>query len=326
LFLSGGASIMPYTAQFFAEKLNVPVEYFNPFRNVQIDPAVNLEELVRVAHSMGEVVGLGLRNLAHCPVELNLMPESTRKWRTFNEKKPFLIATVFTIVGVVAIVGLLFQQLGSVKAKKIEDIKPALDQAQRRDNEFKQAKGQLDQATNDLGQLASLIGDRYYWLDTLPELRRVLMHVETVTSNKWGSATGIWIEQFVTPAPPEPSATGGEMNFQSQGALGSALEQAIESKYSLGTGEQQPSADLSATPAALPPGSGISTIVMVCRARKGADASANSELMYTFLDTLRASPIVDAKGTQVGGRMGDDDSPYTFTFAVKVALKKPLKL
>ena len=45
LFLSGGASVMPYTAQFFAEKLNVPVEYFNPLRNVQIDPAINLEEL-----------------------------------------------------------------------------------------------------------------------------------------------------------------------------------------------------------------------------------------------------------------------------------------
>src|SRR5215469_12560717 len=35
LFLSGGASVMPYAAQFFAEKLNVPVEYFNPLRNVQ---------------------------------------------------------------------------------------------------------------------------------------------------------------------------------------------------------------------------------------------------------------------------------------------------
>src|SRR5476651_1426190 len=45
LFLSGGASIMPYTAQFFAEKLNIPVEYFNPLRNVQIDPSVSLEEL-----------------------------------------------------------------------------------------------------------------------------------------------------------------------------------------------------------------------------------------------------------------------------------------
>src|ERR1700704_750173 len=101
LFLSGGASVMPYTAQFFAEKLNVPVEYFNPLRNIQIDPAINLEDLARVAHSMGEVVGLGLRNLAQCPVELNLMPDSTLKWQPFNQKKPFFIATVFSLVLVI---------------------------------------------------------------------------------------------------------------------------------------------------------------------------------------------------------------------------------
>src|SRR5215469_3383634 len=124
LFLSGGASIMPYTAQFFAEKLNVPVEYFNPLRNIQIDPSINLEELARVAHSMGEVVGLGLRNLAQCPVELNLMPESTRKWRAFNEKKPYLIATVFSLVAVVGVMGLLFQQLKEVKDDKLAKIKP----------------------------------------------------------------------------------------------------------------------------------------------------------------------------------------------------------
>src|SRR3989449_10349029 len=49
LFLSGGASIMPYTAPFFAQKVHVPVEYFNPLRNVQIEPSINLEELARVA-------------------------------------------------------------------------------------------------------------------------------------------------------------------------------------------------------------------------------------------------------------------------------------
>src|SRR5271165_6431678 len=97
LFLSGGASIMPYTAQFFAEKLNVPVEYFNPFRNVQIDPAVNLEDLSRVAHSFGEVVGLGLRDLAHCPVELNLMPKSSIQRQEFAHKKPYLVASVFSL-------------------------------------------------------------------------------------------------------------------------------------------------------------------------------------------------------------------------------------
>src|SRR5213595_5552 len=122
LFLSGGASIMPYTAQFFAEKLNVPVEYFNPFRSVQIDPSVNLEELAKVAHSLGEVVGLGLRNLAHCPVELNLMPESTLKWQAFNQKKPYFIATALSLVLGLAAMGVLFDRLASVKNTELEKI------------------------------------------------------------------------------------------------------------------------------------------------------------------------------------------------------------
>src|SRR5437763_956213 len=108
LFLSGGASVMPYAAQFFAEKLNVPVEYFNPLRNVDRDPNINVEELQQVAHTMGEVVGLGLRNLAHCPVELNLMPDSTLKWQSFNQKKPYFIAAVTGLVLVVAAMGFLF--------------------------------------------------------------------------------------------------------------------------------------------------------------------------------------------------------------------------
>src|SRR5512135_1156689 len=119
LFLSGGASVMPYTAQFFAEKLNVPVEYFNPLRNVQIDPAINLEDLARVAHSFGEVVGLALRNLATCPVELNLMPESTLKWQSFNQKKPYFIATVFSMVLVIWAMGFLFEKLAGVKESEL---------------------------------------------------------------------------------------------------------------------------------------------------------------------------------------------------------------
>src|SRR5689334_12618485 len=132
LFLSGGASIMPYTAQFFAEKLNVPVEYFNPLRNVQIDPSINLEELARVAHSLGEVVGLGLRNLAHCPVELNLMPESTLKWQAFNVNKPYFIATVFShVVGVLAM-GFLFDKLAAVKSEQLAKITPELEQQKQK--------------------------------------------------------------------------------------------------------------------------------------------------------------------------------------------------
>src|SRR5262245_13615816 len=127
LFLSGGASVMAYTSQFFAEKLNVPVEYFNPVRSIDKDPSINLEELQPVVHRLGEVVGLGLRNLAHCPVELNLMPESTLRWQSFNQKKPYLIATVFSLVAGVAAMGVLFDKLAGVKQSEFEKTHPDVE-------------------------------------------------------------------------------------------------------------------------------------------------------------------------------------------------------
>src|SRR4051794_17785302 len=173
LFLSGGASIMPYTAQFFAEKLNVPVEYFNPFRNVQIDPAINLEDLARVAHSLGEVVGLGLRNLAHCPVELNLMPESTLKWQAFNQKKPYFIATVLSLMLGVLAVGYLFAKLADVKSEELAKIKPQVEEQQRKSDQFKRAYGDLNKAHAEVDQITSYLSDRYYWADVLSELKQI---------------------------------------------------------------------------------------------------------------------------------------------------------
>src|ERR1022692_2340645 len=202
LFLSGGASIMPYTAQFFAEKLSVPVEYFNPFRNVQIDPSVNLEELARVAHSLGEVVGLGLCNLAHCPVELNLIPASTRKMQSFNEKKPYLVATVFSLVALVAAMGFLFQKLAEVKDDELKQkVNPLLVPAQQRKANFNKVYGELTAATNELNQVTTWLGYRYFWPDLLSELRHVLIRTEQVSQQKLKTDVGVWIEQFMTAVP-----------------------------------------------------------------------------------------------------------------------------
>src|SRR5215469_16139447 len=194
LFLSGGASVMPYTAQFFAEKLNVPVEYFNPLRNVQIDPSISLEELARVAHSLGEVVGLGLRNLAHCPVELNLMPASTVKWQAFNQKKPYFFATVLSLVAGVMAIGFLFDKLADAKNEQISQVEPQLTTQQTKAEQFKTAFNNLKKSQQDVNQLVGWIDDRYYWGDALAEIREILIRVEDVTRNKFRRDTGIWIE------------------------------------------------------------------------------------------------------------------------------------
>src|SRR5437899_8078008 len=201
LFLSGGASIMPYTAQFFAEKLNVPVEYFNPLPKVKIDPAINLDELARVATSHGEVVGLGLRNLAHCPVELNLMPDSTLKWQSFNQKKPYFIATVSGLVLVVAAMGFLFDRLASVKAGVLEQTKKDITPLEERQEKFKRAFADLKKTHERLTTLTDWIHSRFDWVDLVKEIREILIRVEAVTRRKLPSDadTGLWIEQISNP-------------------------------------------------------------------------------------------------------------------------------
>src|SRR5262249_36337797 len=153
-----------------------------------------LEDLARVAHSLGEVVGLGLRNLAHCPVELNLMPESTLKWQAFNQKKPYFIATVLTLVLGVFSLGFLFDKLAKVKDEPLTKIQAQVEEQQRKSESFKKAYADLKKAQTDVTQVTDWLQDRYYWGDALAEVRVVLIRVEELTRNKFRADTGVWVE------------------------------------------------------------------------------------------------------------------------------------
>lgn len=323
LFLSGGASIMPYTAQFFAEKLNVPVEYFNPFRNVQIDPAVNLEELAKVAHSLGEVVGLGLRNLANCPVEMNLMPESTLRWRAFNEKKPYFLATIFLLALVAGAVGFMFQKLANAKEAAITDLQPQVNQKQALVNRFNSAKRQLDRAEADANQITAWMDDRFYWGDLFTQLRGALIRSENEIQAKYdkqkpGIRAGIWVEQMTTgsvaaennnPPPAYPAYR------YSPGNPNAVMPQ------------MQPPADQSQ-------GSSTNVIVLLCRAvdlsgmLAGTDVAggADNEIVYAVERQLKATPAFDPKSVQTSAQISPVDANGTFTFTVTLVPQKPLKL
>jgi type IV pilus assembly protein PilM len=308
LFLSGGASIMPYTAQFFAEKLNIPVEYFNPFRNVQIDPSVSLEELARVAHSLGEVVGLGLRNLAHCPVEMNLMPDSTLRWQAFNERKPYFMVTVFSLVVVAFAVGFLFEKLAQSKEAEIQDLDPKVQQITAKSDSFKRVYGKLQLTQKEAGQITEWMEDRYYWGDVLAQLRGALIRSEDdikkkLSVQKPGVEAGVWIEQLSS----DPSLGTLSAGNRSPGNPGGS---AMDANGSVQTA----------------PGS---VITLVCRAVNltSVDPSANSEIAYAVENALKGSTnYFDPKTTQLTGQITPDDANGTFTFGITVTLLNPLKL
>jgi type IV pilus assembly protein PilM len=323
LFLSGGASIMPYTAQFFAEKLNVPVEYFNPFRNVQIAPEVNLEDLSRVAHSLGEVVGLGLRNLATCPVEMNLMPDSTLRWQSFNQKKPFLIATVVSMVLVTFAVGFLFQKLASNKKAEVDRLDPEVSQKSSEMDRFKQVYGKREAAKKEADQVATWMQQRYYWGDFLSDLRRAVIRSEDdmrkkLSAQKPGVEAGIWIEQITSVNPtaaPDAAPTPMAPNPYNNPYL----------RRGMGEAPPPPPPDQPAQPAGAT-GPNTNSITLICRAVSltSVDSSANPSIAYAVENEIKNSPLVDPAQTQLSPNISPDDPNGTFTFTVNVVPKNPL--
>ena len=361
LFLSGGASVMPYTAQFFAEKLNVPVEYFNPLRNVQLDPSLNLEELARVAHSMGEVVGLGLRNLAHCPVELNLMPESTLRWQSFNQKKPYFIATVFSLVAVVAAMGFLFDKLAGVKKDVLKPVEEEVARQETKEAAFKKAyHTELKSTKAETDKLVEWMSERYYWADVLSELRHIMAKVEQTTKTKLRTDSGLWLEQLLTATP----RTEGDL---AMGGIGPASPLAPEMPNSpdsaafrrryglepggipsgLPPGAPPPAAEAPAAPppadGSAPPADGaaaaqprdtneVATLTMTFRAVSLKNISgqpdADKNIAYEVMQELKTSPMIDPDPaeTHTTSEVLNDEQTGTFTFSVVARLKHPFKL
>lgn len=355
VFLAGGASIMAYTAQFFAEKLNLPVDYFNPFRNVEIDPSVNIEELAKVAHAFGEVVGLGLRNPTRCPIELNLIPKTILKLQQFNQKKPYFIAAAISLILAVLAMGLFFDRVAAVKQQAIAEREPKVARLQQRADQLRAALKQRDEAQKVVDQYTEWLETRFSWADVLTELRNALVNTERLTTQPGMIQTAVWVERMAAEnlqAPPEeqqeettsrPQMMDWRMMLRYGIGLPPALLQKLREMQASGEldqsaqsgaagtegGEAMP--DMGATPTPSRPNTNeISIINLTCRAISWdrADPRADRQLMNTLANELLQSPLFigGTNGTRLAGQIRPDEGTNTFRFDVKLVLAKPIKL
>ena len=337
LFLAGGASIMPYTAQFFAEKLNIPVEYFNPFRNVQIDPSINLEDLARVAHAYGEVVGLGLRNAAQCPVELNLVPKSIRKRQQFDQKKPYFVAAVLSLVLVVFAYGWFYDRVAAVKAASLAEIQKEVEPLKASETELVKHEAQIKKTKEELDTFVGWLQQRFYWPDLLTNLRSILLEVE-MRHTRPGLEAGVWIEKFGTSTAGAAAAAVEEETTPNYFRMDPKLME----RYGLmrpgmaRPSDAAPEGDTNATGAATAtpktPAADTNNIVNVSflavNISRGGDPSANAQLAYAVRDAIRENPLLDKEGTELSEAGVQLASPTdtTFSFGMKLKLKPPIKI
>ncbi len=170
VFLCGGAASTPYMREFFHEKLQWPVEFFNPLRNVVVAESVAAEDVADSAHLFGELVGLALRSTMACPMELNLRPASVVRRQRLAQRRPFLL-----LAGACFVLGLLgwgfyFLRLTRVEAQVADTLQVEVDRMRGMENRIgnlRKETAALDAATTPL---LSAIIDRGIWMRILDDL------------------------------------------------------------------------------------------------------------------------------------------------------------
>jgi type IV pilus assembly protein PilM len=171
VLLAGGGANLPYTLEFFQEKLNLPVEYLNPVRNVAIGKGVDAAQIQREGHLMGELVGLGLRGIGKSEINIDLVPVVVEQSRAADRRKPFLIAAAAAVVLGTGVWAALQNVAASQAADNLQTMTDTRDS-------LAPVKTQIDGLMKKEGSIRQIatgytdaVQDHGFWLDALSEVR-----------------------------------------------------------------------------------------------------------------------------------------------------------
>lgn len=170
IFLAGGGANLPYTLEFFEEKLNLPVEFFNPLQSIAVGKNVDTATIQREAHLMGELIGLGLRGIGKSAINIDLVPGVVEQTRAADRRKPFLIgATAVLLAGLAA--WAVFQHLAANKgADRARTSSEQQETLQPYDQQISSLLRTEESLRNIADSYVSAVENHVHWLDFLAEL------------------------------------------------------------------------------------------------------------------------------------------------------------
>ncbi len=174
LYLAGGSSVMAFTPRFFSEKLRIPVEYFNPFKVVALAQGIDKENLAEVAHMFSEVIGLGLRFVTVCPIEISLVPEAIKKQNEFRTKLPYFYAAAGSVLLCLLVTFWGFSKQESMVKTKLKAAQEKVTATSNMLRQVETAEGERKMAERQFLDAKALLDDRAIWINLMNELQSQL--------------------------------------------------------------------------------------------------------------------------------------------------------
>jgi type IV pilus assembly protein PilM len=225
VFLCGGSASTAYMREFFHEKLQLPIEFFNSLRNVAVVESAPVADIARSAHLFGELVGLALRTASTCPMELNLRPASVVREQELEKRRPFFVMAAACFI--LALVGWgIYYTRGAQVARTSTQVMQETVNAPMRAAEVKIDRLRKDVASLDsfAAPLISAINDRFFWIQILEDLNGRLPKEDIWITELFPTSAGKPVgldEKTMTQMVPSPgplSAAAARTTIRTEGA------------------------------------------------------------------------------------------------------------
>jgi Tfp pilus assembly protein PilN len=286
---------MPYMREFFHEKFQVPIEFFNPLQNVTVAESAPMQDVARSAHLLGELVGVALRSVTLSPMELNLRPAIVVRRHDLEERQPFFIAAAACIL--LALLGwsAYYTRAAQVAHQTAQTLRQTNDTMHVAEGQLDKLKKQITALDNTATPLITAVNDRNFWPQILEQLNSRL------------PKSDIWITELA-------ATSGGKL-------LGVAEKRATETAP---TPSPAPAADAAARSATAAAIDGINVRGLYLWNPK------QQEIVVDYLRNLANSPLftIDVKTPErvVKSNSVPNDTEWAFPFELQLTLRKPVKM
>ena len=205
VFLCGGSASTPYMREFFQEKLQLPIEFFNPLRNVAVADSAPVGMRARSAHLLGELVGLALRTVTACPMELNLRPASVVRAQALEKRRPFLMLAAACFILALAGWGIYYARAAQEMRQSTERLQPKIDKMRAAEAKYAKLRKKTAALDSMATPLITAINDRNFWPAILEDLNARLpkddIWITELIAMSGGKAIGVDEKRMIEIAP-----------------------------------------------------------------------------------------------------------------------------
>jgi type IV pilus assembly protein PilM len=170
LFLAGGSSVIGHLDTFLRDKLKIDVDFLNPFSNVTVSEAIDSEQVAKDIMVMGEVVGVALRRVRTCPVEIDLMPPDIVAYKKFMGRLPFFAISGLSVVLALLMWWLFFQRQATMMRDRVTFVENKVSDLKGIEGQLTSLKKQQNVLFDQTGVLVNQLDLRTAWHEALNDL------------------------------------------------------------------------------------------------------------------------------------------------------------